>query len=107
MLDLSKPVQTRDGRSVRIYATDGEGRFSIHGRIGGAICMWTRDGLMGTGVCMSGDLVNVPARHTGWLNMYGPHSYHDTKKDADEAAACSNSRIACIKTEFAEGEGLS
>jgi len=32
-LDLTKPVQTRDGRKVRIYATDGGKGKSIHGAV--------------------------------------------------------------------------
>jgi hypothetical protein len=33
MIDINKKYTTRDGREVRIYATDGEGRYPIHGSI--------------------------------------------------------------------------
>lgn len=34
-VDLTKPLRTRDGREVRIYATDGTGCQPIHGAIKG------------------------------------------------------------------------
>ena len=33
MIDPSKKYRTRDGRAVRIYATDGEGGYQIHGAV--------------------------------------------------------------------------
>ena len=67
-LDLSKPLQTRDGREARIYASDGGGEFPVHGAVKnfevwrGA--SWTIAGKYfdredGRSV---NDLVNVPAK---------------------------------------------
>ena len=87
-LDFSKPdqLQTRDGRQVRIYATDGGGTKPIHGAVfyGGEwkVRQWQEDGIhTGDGMytCDTCDLVRKPARVTGWLNVYknfvgGPYS---------------------------------
>ncbi len=66
MIDFSKPVQTRDGRSVVIYCTDAPGDFPVHGRIeGGALPnSWRLDGLIQTGnrTCGS-DIIQTPE---GW-----------------------------------------
>ena len=114
MLDLTKPVQIRDGMPVRIYATDGAGDFPIHGAFqeNGHWFpeKWTVDGycrITNGGVTESGnDLVNVPVKHTVWLNIYDevavPH------KELWEAEADGNSRRlkARIKVTYTEGEGL-
>lgn len=74
-LDFSKPdqLQTRDGRAVRIYATDGNGVYCVHGAIkyeGG----WVQERWGNEGTCFRGsdasDLIRKPARITGWANVY-------------------------------------
>lgn len=49
MIDINKKYKTRDGREVRIYATDGSGGFSVHGAIKrddgwGSPLVWAKDG---------------------------------------------------------------
>jgi hypothetical protein len=48
MIDKDKQYTTRDGREVRIYATDGAGEYSVHGALktsGGWVCVaWVSDG---------------------------------------------------------------
>ena len=49
MIDINKKYKTRDGREVRIYATDGCGAFPVHGAIKrddgwSAPLVWTEDG---------------------------------------------------------------
>jgi hypothetical protein len=95
-LDFSKPeaLQTRDGRPVRIYATDGGGNFPVHGasidsRGCWFSCTWSESGRHGVEVLSDLDLVAKPLRVTGWLNVYkrgktfivsnGPHG---SKEDA-------------------------
>lgn len=74
-LDFSKPdqLQTRDGRQVRIYATDGMGDYHVHGAIknemGWVVEMWHDDGAAYS-VIERNDLVRKPARITGWMNVY-------------------------------------
>jgi len=113
MIDKSKTYRTRDGREVRIYATDGVEGGEVHGSVkrsyGWCALTWPINGLHS--VDSSLDLIEVRPRHkrTVWLNMY-----HDcisrgfeTKDEAD-AKAVKNCRLACIKVEldFEEGEGL-
>jgi len=114
MIDSNKKYRTRDGREVRIYATDG-----AHGKIHGAMLTeegWEHRTWNNTGHIMlyevhGYDLIEVRPRHkrTAWLNVY-----HDcisrgfeTKDEAD-AKAVKNCRLGCIKVEldFEEGEGL-
>jgi hypothetical protein len=118
MLDLSKPVQTRDGRAARIICTDKKNLvYPIVALITTSaeietLKTYTPAGQLfaiSTGKGLSRhDLINVPVVKTGWLNMY-PRKHTSptlwrTKELADEAA-CTN-RIACIKVEYTEGEGL-
>ena len=76
-LDFSKPEewQTRDGRAVRIYATDGEGTHCVHGAIlnhdGWLIAKWMESGRNHNSVTESrNDIVRKPVRVTGWVNLY-------------------------------------
>lgn len=55
----------------------------------------------------SGHLINRPEKHVLWLNVYKDgccSDVHNTRKDADKKA--SYNRIACVRIEFEEGEGL-
>lgn len=109
MLDYSKPLQTRDGCKVRLYAHDGCPSKPLHGA-------W--QGLDGNWVSSSyapHELRNVPPpkiTKTGWVNIYrnGAISIpHKTKIDAIRAASPHNSSlIACVEVTFTytEGEGL-
>ena len=116
MIDKSKTYKTRDGREVRIYATDGRAVYPIHGAIlqehGWQQSCWAVDGLysISSSGNHSGDLIEVRPRHkrTVWVNVY-PSSMvgdHTTREKADNRA--SSERIACIKVEldFEEGKGL-
>lgn len=116
MIDINKQYRTRDGREVRIYATDGEGN-TIHGAIltvaGWAVRAWRSDGRR-TFHDDAEDLIEVRPRHkrTMWVNVYTLENGESigsvlwpTKETADTVAI---PRIACIKIEldFEEGEGL-
>jgi len=112
MIDIHKKYRTRDGREVRIYATDGGSRYPVHG----AVCMddgwlprqWTEQGELSNGrlVPSAHDLIEVRPRHkrTVWL-----HVFKHTIVAAEEPPLGNiTTRIACIKVEldFEEGEGL-
>ena len=116
-ININKKYRTRDGREVRIYATDGaQCGTCVHGAVfnnewwgsvtwnsNGSARSWREDDL---------DLIEVRPRHkrTVWLNVYPPNVYTcngaTTKSVADNSA--DYTRIACIKVEldFEEGEGL-
>ena len=115
MIDKNKTYRTRDGREVRIYATDGDKGEEIHGafkNLNDKWCsaMWEYNG--GNAYkCSEADLIEVRPRHkrTVWVNVCEDSvgKVCETKEDADRLARIIR-RIACIKVEldFEEGEGL-
>jgi hypothetical protein len=119
MIDINKKYRTRDGREVRIYATDGGDLFedrTIHGAVKNrdrwVFAVWNAT----TGRCFASvkgetemDLIEVRPRHkrTVWVNIYDDSkpALHLSRELADQYCL---DRIACIKVEldFEEGEGL-
>lgn len=116
MIDINKTYKTRDGKEVRIYATDGGGRYPVHGALlfenetGWSITVWTSKGRWSGGSEHPHDLIEVKPRikDTFWINAYKGWygSFNDSRKEADEN--CNERRIAClqINLDFEEGEGL-
>lgn len=113
MIDIKKQYRTRDGREVRIYATDGKGPASVvHGAInyndGWVQHTWFADGMYHyTSSCR--DLIEVKPRiqREVWVNVYHHrHGIFFTKETAD--AHASEDRIACVRLtiDCEEGEGL-
>lgn len=118
MISKDKQYRTRDGREVRIYATDGQGDQTIHGAVldGSTwlIYAWYGDGQYArSDKCGRHDLIEVKPRikRTVWLNVY-ENAYTDvssSRSGADGFAfARTGKRIACVKVEIdcEEGEGL-
>lgn len=119
MIDINKQYRTRDGREVRIYATnEGCGVASVHGAIKCKddiwhVYSWSEDGVSIFGQRTDKDLIEVRPRHkrTVWLNVHVNWSViaHNSREEADNLF-CKDvaPRIACIKVEldFEEGEGL-
>jgi hypothetical protein len=113
-LDLTRPVQTRDGRAVRIYATDAGDQYPVHGAIsdgrgGWAFSTWTMGGAYNTSSHSDPlDLIPAPAkfRVERWVNVYedGSIAFHRAKGDADLGGA--GTRLACkrIVIEGVEGD---
>jgi len=117
MIDITKKYRTRDGREVRIYATDGKYPFLVQGAVKTEHGEWKQVSWTSGGnfLLVNGchnDLIEVRPRHkrTVWLNVYEQStSIWDSKEHADSRASrASCGRIACIKVEldFAEGDGL-
>jgi len=113
-LDLSKHMRTRDGREVRIYATDAGGAYPIHGSIAKPTSgEWQLGRWTGRGEYYSGldtlDLVNMPRRikRDVWINVFkdGSIFLHLTKP---EGRIYEEPRIACVKVtiDCEEGEGM-
>jgi hypothetical protein len=119
MIDKNRTYRTRDGREVRIYATDGGDLFedrTIHGAVKSrnrwVFAVWNAM----TGRCFASlkgetetDLIEIRPRHkrTVWVTVYPMNRY----QISDENIQCDiypPKRIACIKVEldFEEGEGL-
>lgn len=110
--DPTKPYCRRDGKPARIVHTFRTGNHMV---ILDNLDDWiivNSDGEYEDSGYNDNDLINIPEKHEGWLNVYKPsllesfstsHIYSN-KKQADCGAICG--RIACIKVSFTEGEGL-
>lgn len=116
-IDVSKPVETREGHPARIIASDVKTEYPIiavvkiseHKEV---VRAYSKDGtFLMDGSPSKADLVNVPEKLTfyGWLNV-GTRGHEDgvfsTRDRAD--AFAKPDRIACLPLEisFLEGEGL-
>lgn len=110
MIDKNKTYRTRDGREVRIYATDCGGLRPIHGAIheGGnwVAYTWLYNGEAALD-CNSLIEVKPRIKREVWVNVY---PMCQTIWPSEEAAneCCSDYRIACVKLtiDCEEGEGL-
>jgi hypothetical protein len=120
MIDKNKTYRTRDGREVRIYATDGGPYQTIHGALkdynghwNGS--MWQADGSNVYGG-RDADLIEVKPRirRTVWLHIYTNGYVEASSKPHWRNGPCINGPyeggkpIACVKVEIdcEEGEGL-
>ena len=110
MIDINKQYRTRDGREVRIYATDGGGpKKPVHGAVkekdGWYMLAWSKNGVV-SNIDRNLDLIEVRPRHkrTVWLHVWK----NGTVCATEESYYVPAGRIACIKIEldFEEGEGL-
>ena len=113
-----KQYTTMSGSNVRIYATDINGLYPVHGAIempdGSWLpAWWSPYGLSNT---KDWDLIEIKPRiqTTVWINIHRRKdtdtewcSIYNTKFEADKCINCSH-RIACVKRliDCEEGEGL-
>jgi len=115
-LDLTKPIQTRDGRPAKfLHKLKGEPDFPIVCVIDSSedeqINYYNKDGLVRTGGSVL-DLINVPVKHVReyWVNGYEHScSFYNTREGCEIADADNPSkRLACVKITipFEEGQGL-
>lgn len=115
MISKDKQYRTRDGREVRIYATDGYTNFPVHGALkndeGWMPLQWQKDGSWHPSD-KGFYLVEAKPRikREFWFNVYpdpqGTTVGCRSKEHADAMQAPN--RIACVKVEIdcEEGEGL-
>ena len=105
MIDFTKPVQTRDGRPVRILCTDVylESGDSIAGIVDGQLLAWRNTGKYMDSLPTRHDLVQTKEKRVGWINIY-PHAHvsnaHPSQERAD--AKARPDRVACVKVEWEE-----
>jgi len=99
MLDLTKSVQIKNGKPVKILCTDLTGSYPI---LGIAITAetktsmtWSKSGEFSIGVKCEYDLENVPKYK--WINYYsdGACIIHTSREEADLHS--STDRLACVK----------
>jgi hypothetical protein len=116
MIDITKQYKTRDGREVRIYATDGGGDRPVHGAIkydgGWFLRHWSAKGTTFSdhGHCPD-DLIEMKPRikREVWVNVHKDRcTVRKTKETADLLAGHATARLACvtITIDCEEGEGL-
>ena len=72
MIDLDKPVQTRDGREAKVHTVDGkDDLYPVVGEVkkhsGWEVERWTMAGALSVSGESLLDLVNVPQKHTKWI----------------------------------------
>jgi hypothetical protein len=108
LLDLTKPLQTKAQRPVRILSTEGKEPYPIVGYIGDSPrpTAWTQEGKCHNDAPVA-NLENVPpVRHVRYLNIYSNDTGYASREEADRLAATVKhaQRIACIRYEFIEGQ---
>ena len=114
-LDITKPVQTRDGRKVRILCTDAhiQDDFEIVGIVynnsTNQLDYWKSNGSCYASEESIDDLINAPEtfEFKRWVNVYEDEVLYWRSKEAADKAA-SQGRIACIEVVIkgTVGEGL-
>ena len=113
VIDINKQYRTLDGREVKLLMTDAGGNYPIIGAIKNHEgswfgFQWTPNG--NRGCDSNSELVEVKPKHVRWINIYKQIGFDETREIADKAAAAATlagrCRIACLRIEFEEGEGL-
>jgi len=116
MLDLSKPVETRSGRKVRILCTDAKDDYPVVGLVqntahdGEYVERWSLTGQYHLSKGNPLDLVNVAVEHTVWINIYSDDNELHKHTSAAKARHWGTNnlgeelRIACKKITYKEGE---
>ena len=113
MIDINKKYRTRDGREVRIYATDGHPSEPVHGAFQDYSCAWNSSIWNHDGTNIYGkrdaDLIEVKQRikETVWINIYdGYKSISSTEKIAEDRADCGIRARVKVDIDVEEGHGL-
>lgn len=119
MISKDKQYRTRDGREVRIYATDGDLPNNIHGAVknpcGWVPVTWNEYGIStGRPNPQVFDLIEIRPRikREYWVNVYEEHDtlpvLHRTKEKAEFYRQTDLTCKGCVKVfiDCEEGEGL-
>lgn len=109
-IDLTKPLQTRDGQPFTLLFTNGRGLLPVGGYVDDDkhITSYTADGRFRTDKSESPcDLINVPEPVVGWLNLYAHDqiaygSVNESRALADITAAPG--RLALLKITYTPGQ---
>lgn len=105
-IDLNKPIETQDGRAVRIISTDGVEPYVLVGYIdqNDQPCTWKADGSYAATSSYHGlDLRNVtPTPIISYVNIYKEgFSHYSSRSEADRHAA--DSRLGRQRVELIPG----
>ena len=107
MTDFTKPVQTRNGLPVTIITTEGRGLFPIIGYMGDSnyIESWLSNGKGHKHKDSCYDLINVPEKRVGYINIFQHENSSGVYKSRGSADKCGLApRIACIRVEYTDGQ---
>lgn len=114
MIDLTKPVQTRDGRKALIVTTKLHDRtFPVAAEIEidgdsqhTTVNTFTVDGhYMNDGSQRNGDLINVPDKRVVWVNMYPDVVCKGfASKHGSDTLDKGKQREACVRVEYEVGQ---
>jgi len=113
MIDKNKQYKTREGREVRIYATDGGGSYPVHGAIkrseGWLSASWGSSGYVVSPVReMPDDLIEVKPRmkFERWVRVERNGDYSLWLDKPSTASSVDAFAITRVTFEVEEGEGL-
>ena len=113
MIDINKKYKTRNGKGVRIYATDGNINQKIHGAINidgkWEAAQWYDSGFYYVDGPSYFDLVEFKPRikETIYINIYdGYKSISSTEKVAEDRADCGIRARVKVDIDVEEGHGL-
>jgi len=119
MIDQTKKYRTRDGKEVRVYATDGAVPYSVHGATLNdgewVVFTWTAGGEYAAGSSNKRDIIEVREKLTvsGWVNLYRlprgismGHVYHTKEEACLARAGIDTTACVHVTVEYEEGGGL-
>ena len=103
---LSKPVCTRDGRKARIICFDLKNdEYPIVAAVGNdsseTLFSYTTNGEIANGIESDKDLMMLPEKKEGWVNVYKERIY-DTKEEAIEATYDGVTYVDTVKISWEE-----
>lgn len=116
MITKDKTYRTRDGREVRIYATDGGTEYPVHGAVSSGehgvllLYRWTATGSWWGSQPSNDDLIEVKPtyRIERWVNVYPGHTsvFHLTRREAFEIRGkdCLATRRIVIEGEVGQDD---
>ena len=112
MFDPTKPVQTRDGRKARIICRDAKGPWPIvalvdYGHQDAPHCFAANGYELTDGLERPGDLVNIPTKREGWVNVYRGNGdlwvggrIYGTEDEARRGGKAIDNNIATARIEW-------
>ena len=112
VFDPSKPVMTRDGRPARIICTDAN--FPDHSVVAlikskysdiDSLQVYDQNGKYCPDKTLDYDLVNIPTKRTGWINIYKDNWFRgvfETKEEANKNSINRENYITTIQIEWEE-----
>ena len=118
-IEAGKKYRTRDGQTAHILTVDAPGEKPVIGYVidsEGYTNPWiwsAGGGFLGVGKSGLDLIAELREKEVGWINLYRVKvdDWEDTiadifnsKYDADQLAR--HGRIACVRVEYEEGEGL-